>query len=386
MLSDGRFLVLAQASSSTAIPYTGVLMRFHADGRLDTSFGPNGDGYVYMDWRASGSTSGRPFVVALQRLGENDTRIVVAGQQTVGKNTSALRVERYSFEGHLDATFGSEGSASMNTSYAKAVAIQADGKILTGGSNAIVVRLNADGTPDSTFGKNGVVQSRLGINLNGIAVQSSGKIVVGGAQPAGSKNQFAVGRLNTDGSPDDGSRYDSTKGDSFGSGGKVTPFGTTSSSALRIFLDPSGRIVAGGSVGGFSANDWAIVRLNAADGGYDTSFSTDGRLTYDFDGAGDAVHGIVFQADGRIVVGGEAFHKGADLDFGIVRFLDDGSVDQSFGDGGRVWMDYYGGNDDLMNLMLQPDPGCDGCAKLTAVGFVSASNGLTYGAVARYIL
>ena len=380
MLADGRYLVLSRSEGGG---YSTVLARFNADGTNDTTFGPNGDGNIYLEWRVDGSTTGAPGVLALQQIGA-DTRIVVAGSQALGSNPTALRVERYSFDGLLDPTFGTAGKTLINTSFANAIAVDAGQRIIVGGSGAVVVRLQADGIPDGTFGSGGVVKSKSGVNVNAIAVQASGRIVIAGQiSPGASKNQFAVARLNTDGTLDDGTRTDTTRSDSFGSSGKVVPFGNTSSSALRLYIDPSGRIVAGGSLGGFSANDWAVARL-MQNGAYDNSFSGDGRLTYDFDGAGDAIHGIAFQPDGKIIIGGEAFHNGADLDFGIVRFHGDGSVDTSFAQSGRVWTDFYGGNDDLMGLMLQEDPGCS-CTKLLTFGFVE-TGGVTYGAAARYAL
>jgi uncharacterized delta-60 repeat protein len=248
------------------------------------------------------------------------------------------------------------------------------------------VRLQRDGILDPTFGSGGILQSKSGVNAGGITFQPSGRIVIAGAVSKG-KNQFAVARLNVDGSYDDGTKADTTKGDSFGSGGKVVPFGNTSSAAFRVYIDPLGRIVAGGSVGLYSTNDWGLVRL-LANGQYDNTFSIDGRLTYDFAGAGDAALGIVFQLSGqsvRMFVGGEASFNGG-LDFGIASFNENGTIDPAFGQSGRILLDFYGGSDNFVRLALQTDPAC-GCEKLIVIGYAETIPGQnTDGAAARFVL
>jgi uncharacterized delta-60 repeat protein len=283
--------------------------------------------------------------------------------------------------GSLDTTFGTNGKTLINTSAAEAIAVQPDQKIVLTGKETLV-RLNANGSPDNSFGSNGVAQSKL--NGNALGIQSGGRIVVAGSISVGSKNYFSVGRFNSNGSLDDGGRNDSTPADSFGTSGMAKPaFNRQTGFAFDLKFDNAGRIVAAGSVGGFSANNFAIARLNA-NGQLDNTFSEDGQTTYDFQGASDAIHLIVIQQDGKIVVGGEAFVIHSDLNFGIIRFNDDGNIDTTFGQDGVIFQDFFGDSEDLMWLLPQTASSCS-CTKLVAVGYAESGN-INYALIARYLL
>src|SRR5688572_14097174 len=89
----------------------------------------------------------------------------------------------------------------------------------------------------------------------------------------------------------------------------------------------------------------------------DASFAGDGVVTTDFGGTGDAAGGVVVQPDGKIVVVGER-NAGPDFDgddYIVVRYLPDGSLDPSFGVGGRVVTDFGGPRDEANDVALQPD-------------------------------
>src|SRR5687767_7321425 len=92
VLSDGKFLVLTVAEHES----TGFnILRLHnSDGSMDNTFGPNGDGSIYFDWRVNGSTTGGALMMKLQDV-DGESRIVLAGVSPLGTNTVALRVERW---------------------------------------------------------------------------------------------------------------------------------------------------------------------------------------------------------------------------------------------------------------------------------------------------
>ena len=155
------------------------------------------------------------------------------------------------------------------------MARQPDGKLVlvgstsTGGGDFAIARLNADGTPDTTFSGDGKQTVNFGgvDNALGVAIQPDGKIVVAGT--GGGGNDMVVARLNADGSPD--TSFSPPDGLAF-----VNFGGNDAANAMA--LQPDGKIVLVGSTDAVGSGDFAVARLNA-DGTPDTSFSGDGKLT-----------------------------------------------------------------------------------------------------------
>jgi uncharacterized delta-60 repeat protein len=247
--------------------------------------------------------------------------------------------------GGLDSTFGDHGRAVTTVPYSPnllrgriGMALQSDGKILMVGGLKLL-RLNTDGTPDGTFGTQGVVDV---VFENGsfdtamdVVVQADGKIVVAGTTSTtvvGSDN-FALTRFDSRGFLDT----------TFGTGGHVTTdfFGSTDQ-VRRMVLQPDGKLIVVGSafhpVSPVSGSTlFAIVRYDA-DGHPDPTFAVDGKTT---DSPGQVLSfagGVTIQSDGNIVVAGStAPNGGEDGDTGVVRYLGDGHIklpgtrDESFG-------------------------------------------------------
>src|SRR5262245_24661714 len=212
--------------------------------------------------------------------------------------------------GALDPTFGTGGKVTTDLQGSsqddgQAVAVQADGKIVVAGSfqgiDFAVVRYNADGTLDATFGTGGKVITNFGPGFTtdaaqDLAIQSDGKIVVVGSSTNSVGTDFAVARYNADGTLDA----------SFGTGGLVTTnFGGTSLDAAQgVAIQADGKIVVTGSSNSASPqDDFAVVRYNA-DGSLDTGFGTGGKVTTDFAGSIDDAFAVALQADGKIVAAG----------------------------------------------------------------------------------
>ena len=115
---------------------------------------------------------------------------------------------RYDANGQLDTGFGTGGIAVQSSGgfdgHATAVAIDSTGRILASGPTSVangdgafaVIRFNANGTTDGSFGNSGVAVTDLGLTVDahGIAIQSDGKIVVAGT----ADDDFAVARYNGD--------------------------------------------------------------------------------------------------------------------------------------------------------------------------------------------
>jgi uncharacterized delta-60 repeat protein len=336
-----------------------VLARYQTDGSLDPTFG--GDG------RVRATFPGGMFVraVAIQA----DGRIVVAGSS--GSSVTTFAVARFTTDGSLDRAFGDDGrvtTAFRRRAEAFDVAIQADGKIITLGTSGrrqrfALVRYNTDGSLDVGFGGDGKVLTDVGDDDdtgNGIVIQADGRIVAAGTSGC----DFAVARYNGDGSIDT----------TFGVGGKVTSnLGLLCQVALDVAIQADGRIVVAG-FGECLSNecvfDFVLARYNA-DGTLDSSFANDGSAQAGF---GRAVAGaIAIQDDGRIVAAGT---NESDGEFALARYDPDGSPDTSFGENGTV-MTRIGQLSGAFAVALQAD------GKIVAAGF-SERRRMRFG-LARYL-
>jgi uncharacterized delta-60 repeat protein len=163
---------------------------------------------------------------------------------------------------------------------------------------------------------------------------------------------------------------------SFGSGGKLTTdFAGGESRPTALVLQPDGKLVAAGAAATSTDHDFALVRYNT-DGSLDASFGNGGRLTTDFSGSTDELTALVLQPDGKLVAAGYTF-TGAGWDFALARYHSNGSLDTAFGTGGKVTTDFADGHDTLMALVLQPD------GKLVAGGNTSTASTGDF-ALARY--
>ncbi|NQT36657.1 MAG: hypothetical protein HQ581_04160 [Planctomycetes bacterium] len=138
--------------------------------------------------------------------------------------------------------------------------------------------------------------------------------------------------------------------------------------AYDLLLQPDGKIIAVGS----SSYRFALARYNA-DGSVDTSFGVGGKVTVDLGAAQEFARDLVIQADGKIVVAGDFVPLGGNGDFAIVRFNPDGSLDTGFGDLGIMTTDFGFSSERAAALTLQAD------GKLVVVG--GADNRF---AIARY--
>lgn len=271
--------ILVQADGKLIIAATGSLIRLNTNGSLDTSFSSGGIG----------------FGVQSQAL-QADGKIIVAG-----KNGGNFLLGRLHQNGSLDTSFGLAGKATVLVdsgplsaffSGANNVFVLPDGKLLVSGYGrtgdslvavAFVVRLNADGSPDSSFGDAGTARLVLGnfsIKPTVQAVQPDGKVILAGTAPVvgegpkdtGGAEDFALIRLTADGQLDT----------SFGEAGVVRistlnpEIGLVTNTPYSVSLQPDGKILVAGArisanVNFVPQSSFSVVRLNT-DGSLDTSF------------------------------------------------------------------------------------------------------------------
>jgi uncharacterized delta-60 repeat protein len=341
--SDDKIVVVGTANDD-ATSFL-ALVRYLADGSLDTSF--SADGFVFLD---SGSTLDQGKAVAIQ----SDDKIIIAGT-----NGSDVLVARYDTDGNLDTTFGTDGvvitSTSSGTDIADTIAIQSDGKIVIGGTSNLdsanedflLIRYNTDGSLDTDFNDDGIVTTDLGgtptEGVTGVAIESDGTIVAEGTSGTALTvvSYTSAGELNTDFSNDGVVQLEET------------------SVGNDIALENDGDIVVAGAVQTEDGTDLeaAIVVLNT-DGSLDTDFGTDGIVTVDLEAdEDDQFTAIVIQENGEIIAGGGATDPDSveDDDFILVAIEEDGIVDTSFGDSGIESNDFGGNQDSLEDLGIQSD-------------------------------
>ena len=361
-----------QHSRPTGLPGAEPLERrvLLSAGQPDPAFGA-GSGRVLTDF------GGREFVTAVDARGG---KVVVGGVSLGGgddPDLTPVALARFNADGKLDPTFATGGKllARIGSGGVTDVAIQADGKVLAAVGDSydpvaggfLLVRFNANGTPDATFGGgDGQVVTGFG---KSIALAAGGKIVVAGATPEGT---FAAARLLPDG------RFDT----SFGGDGRVfTDFGAADflghAGAEAVAVTAGGKVVLAGPVRGqVPAEDMsdfdAGVLVLRPDGTPDGGFGDKGRVRYDFGFTDDAATALLVQGDGKIVVGGVAGEQA----FGLVRLHGNGRLDTGFGDGGSN-IRFGGYPASLNDLALQPD------GKVLAAGFYHQGPERRY-ALARY--
>ena len=364
---DGKIVVggLTDKPTFSLVDQTDfAVARFNADGSLDNSFG-NGNGRI----APNGSSIDRITEIVVQP----DGKILFTGDKLSRRGSQvyvggSLYATRLLANGGLDNSFGSAGTASAPPfnepnspcsqfcgDSTQSLTLQPDGKIIvignvTGYSTALsiysalgIVRFLPDGQLDNAFGTGGKVATvfssggnaaPIAYNFKSVAVQTDGKIVVGGkGTTAASASDFAVFRYTTTG------ELDAT----FDGDGRVLFSIEAGNDAINdILIQRNGKIVAVGessvSVNSQNITNFAVARFNA-NGSPDVSFDGDGKATTDINnGDLDSISRAVIQTDGKILaVGFTAPNNGSGSisRLAITRYIGDTSAVQFDFDGDR---------------------------------------------------
>ncbi len=343
--------------SLTAVAQTG--------GNLDLTF--NGIGYVSRSVGTSGPVANTATV-------QPDGKIIAVGTtfiSTMGGNGNEGTIARFNSNGTPDTSFGTDGLVFVTpggNEVFRAVALQPDGKIVAVGQCQIgtiqflIVRLNPDGTFDSTFDNDGILTTNLipGSFEEGVdfAIQPDGKIVVLGSSRTNNNQDFVVGRFNPNGS------LDTTFSDD---GSAVFNISNSTANGFddkpnSVSLQLDGKIVVGGN--GNTANNPIIFRLNP-NGTLDTSFGGNGII---FGAAGMGSASVKVQWDEKIVVGGNTIFP---FDFFVTRYNSNGTPDVSFDGDGTVTTNLppSGASDDFAREMILQSDG-----KIIVAGYTSNTN------------
>lgn len=350
-------------------------------GDLDQSFGQGGK--IITDF--FGRTD-----VGKNLLIDSNKKILISGSATKNSTSDHFALARYNEDGTLDTSFDTDGKVTTskiaeNKYVAEGidgVALQSDGKIVACGrgyfeSNAglALIRYNQNGSLDRSFAEEGMAFSPDAQEQNfplALTLDSADKIIVVAAafKQRPESSSFAVFRFNADGSLDK----------SFGVDGKATTKIVPGNDVPRaVKIDAEGRIV----VAGFNGHSKFTVVRYSSEGVLDSSFGREGIAIITFSPGGtDTLNALAIQADGKIVVGGDvqvgSFAGLRMVDFGLARLTSEGELDLSFNQTGKQISEFVQpAASSLWALALQTD------GKIIAVGDASIVKGL---GVARYNL
>lgn len=351
--------LLLQSSFSNAQP-----------GTLDNTFGTGGQVTTVL-----GTTDDEANSSAIQ----SDGKIVLAGLCLNGSDYD-FGVTRYSSNGTLDATFGTGGkvitAVGSSDDYGNSVVLQSDGKIVVAGSskngtiwNFALVRYASNGSLDAAFGTGGKVTTVLGgidDEGNSVAIQSDGKIVVAGSSKNGTDNDFALVRYNSNGTLDG----------TFGTGGKVTTaIGISDDVGYSVKIQSDGKIVlVGSSKNNVNSTLFALARYSS-NGTLDATFGTGGKVTTAIGSNNDVAYSVALQSDGKIVVSG--YCSLSNTVFAVARYNTNGTLDATFGTGGKVTTAIGTTADINYTTALQSN------GKIVSAGFSTSGPNLIF-AVVRY--
>jgi uncharacterized delta-60 repeat protein len=294
---DGKIVALGQpAQKGSLIGF--AVMRFNGDGTVDKSFGE--DGITITKITASDIARAMTLLP--------DGKILVTGDlhNKINDDNRSF-ITCYTNDGHLDEGFGNMGIVTIVLDRAmdiNTIATTADNKIIIGGQyridfKNILMRFNNNGTPDISFGKNGLAelsfdQSITSGTLKSIAVTSDQKIIAGGWIGLNSgKQAITISRFTQDGFADS----------SFGTNAyTVTEYEDGNSYCNSVAIQTNGKIVAGGYFSNSQTGILTLVRYSQ-DGLIDTSFGSGGIQNTSFYGD-DVGTSLIIQKDGKIVLSG----------------------------------------------------------------------------------
>lgn len=353
---DGKIVAAGFCRSPSLKQF--CLARFATNGSLDTTFGTGGKQITDI-----GTADAAAVGLSLQA----DGKIVLAGS-CGASNAAVFCAARYLNTGALDTSFGVSGIAiapavgGITNAVASAMAQQGDGKIVVSGTCGTTTtrycagRFTAAGALDTTFGSVGVVATVVGSassNANAMALQPDGAVVVGGqcTHPTIGSFPFCVVRYTSGGSLDA----------SFGSGGiyfAFPNFGDTSGEfLLALALQPDGKIVMGGQCNmSVTGPDFCLARLTTA-GVLDTTFGNAGKAILALSPANgvDHMRSLQVMPDGRIVSAGGCADTNGTYNMCISRHNPDGSIDTTFGTGGKTITAHSSVEDIALASAMQTD-------------------------------
>lgn len=359
---DGKILIVGLMQNGPTRDF--FVVRLNPNGDYDTTFGTGGIVFTDINGRFDD-----PNAVAVQ----NDGKIVVAGGSSTG-GWGDMAFVRYMPNGSLDTTFDGDGILLLNSfpgfvgDSITTLSIQPDGKILGGGSvdtDFLIVRINLDGTLDSSFGTGGIVvtsSNAFAHRIGEMAILPDGKILA-----AGFGSRCSVARYNPNGTLDAG----------YGSAGFFTMNAGFYAECRAIAIQNDGKAVIAG-YGVDSVHHSLLARLNT-NGTLDNSFGGTGMIFSNISQtSADYYTDVVIQPDGKILASGISGANN-EFDFSVARVNTTGVADPSFGVNG-ISLTVKPGNQSAVRSVMYGD-------KLLVMGDAGALENTPFGIrAARYNL
>jgi uncharacterized delta-60 repeat protein len=370
-LSNGQIVVVGYATTSSDKDF--IILKYNADGTLDSSFGNNGK--VLSDFSES-------IDFGIQHVVLNNGKIVVA----VNSSHINYNLMGFNSDGTLDTTFGVNGKVSTtvsnnnNNSNITILAKDLNDKIWAFGN--YIAKYNADGSLDTSFSSDGIMENNF-LDLKSATIQSDGKLLIGGMKNSkptivrlqndgnldtqfgnngyyinSQRNEYAVANLKIDNNGNiifvinDGSNTFLYKiningiiNSTFGGIGYVTT-NVNSLDFKNIDLLSDGRIILG------YYGSYFKRYLN--NGLLDPSFSEDGQINHSFPNAISYTNKVVAQPDGKTIVT-YTNELNSNQNIVVTRLNYDGTIDTTFGTNGCTEIDYQGKNNNGNFISLFED-------------------------------
>jgi uncharacterized delta-60 repeat protein len=321
-LVDGGLLIAASITEQQDAEF--ALLRYDRNGALDPAFGVGGIARTRFVEPAEAQT------MAVQA----DGKIVVAGSLTTPGGGTRFGLARFDEHGRLDPTFGDGGMVATRIGDLvgpQTVLPLPDGKLLASSAYTLA-RFESSGALDPTFGNGGALETVTFSWMRSLTRQADGLLLAAGIAPGFTG---AVCRMRPDGALDE----------QFGSGGfAVAGFGLQTN-GLALSLRPNGALLMVGPIRSEpDSMTFGLARFHN-DGTGDDGFGDGGMVSTRFARAFSIPFAVAVQPDEKIVAAGYATASliPSDLapsDFALARYLPDGRLDPSFGDGGRVQTDF----------------------------------------------
>ncbi len=346
-------IVSAGSTQAFSDDFNVLLARHNADGTPDLSF--NATGFATFD--AGFSDNDEAYSLALYP----GDKYVIAGRADNGAGQDVL-IMRFNNDGTLDNTFNGNGifltDVLLEDDLVYDIAVQSNGKILVCGNSVtsseqhlLVIRVNADGSLDSSFDSDGILtipNATYDNKLKAIALTSTEQIVVAGYLSDGS---CYVARLNNDGSFDTNFN---------GTGYNINHFSTYADgfNDLAIVNDT---IYAAGYYSEYTAeptnNSQFLLARFATDGSLDINFNALGYNVADLGALSDVANAITIQSDNKILLGGLNWTDVSTFktNFGLARFTPNGNIDITFNEIGILTAPLSSDSAQCVSIALMPD-------------------------------
>jgi uncharacterized delta-60 repeat protein len=345
LLDSGKFLVVGNYGINN-VPSGIVIARFNTDGTIDTTFGTAG-----IVFKESGSVK-----EGLKMLPDGKF-IIISGDYVNygGNNMPSAAFERYTQEGVLDTTFGTDGKVvtSFGNGYTglTSMSLLPDGKFVATGSfsptgqNTVVMiaaKYNADGSLDTTFDTDGKVTTTFGTGTNSygvfVSANSDGKITVAGTVFTSNNTliNFGLVQYNANGSLDTG----------FDGDGKALSLIDDGFYAIKsISKDASGKYLVNFNDG--NPFNYSVIRKYNADISLDASFGINGQFNTLNSGYGMAEY-ITATSDSKIIML-------RSFTFGLIKYNTNGTLDTTFDTDGIVITEFEYSTDELKKIIVLPN-------------------------------